>query len=95
MAILHGTWSISGQFLLWGETWRKVQPQLLSPGQTSLQHPLTLDPASLDPLIRSLTDPPIADSLAPATWQLSLPTAIAAPPTLRKTKANPTLEAPI
>lgn len=95
MAILHGTWSISGQFLLWGETWRKVQPQLLSPGQTSLQHPLTLDPASLDPLIRSLTDPPIADSLAPATWQLSLPTAIAAPHTLRKTKANPTLEAPI
>ncbi|MEB3274047.1 MAG: DEAD/DEAH box helicase [Prochlorothrix sp.] len=89
MAILHGTWSVGGQLLLWGETWRKTQPQPLSPGQPPLTHPLALDLDDLQTLLQSLPTQPIVDRLTPATWQLSIPTAIAKPKKNRKTKTNP------
>jgi|GEM_PF-3989715 len=89
MAILHGTWSSTGQFLIWGETWRKLTPQTLELGAGSLPHGLALDLAELRAFVRSLPAQPDNAEFSPETWSLTLPTAQSDVRSPRKTKTNP------
>ena len=89
MAILHGTWSSTGQFLIWGETWRKLTPQTLELGAGSLPHGLALDLAELRAFVRSLPAQPDNAEFSPETWSLTLPTAQSDVLSPRKTKTNP------
>ncbi len=97
MAILHGSWTAIGQFLLWGEAWRTVEPVSLpdlrepETKATIPKQPLALSLKDLEPVLAELLPQLDRKTWTAADWAIALPTPAA--PTKgrgrKKTEAPP------
>jgi SNF2 family DNA or RNA helicase len=79
MTILHGSWLTQHQFVIWGETWRRVSPQECDRSSFAI-HPLALSAEDLQTWLQSSQIPEsVQTALADAkiaALELALPTSI-------------------
>ena len=89
MAILHGSWTLDGSFLLWGEVWQAPKPIVVDASSPQVpSYPLALDEAALGQLVAAQLSGLETTSWARAQATISMPTALAPTKRGRKKKTE-------